>query len=163
MRQKMMPMRAMLAGLFVACALATILLPAVASAGSASVFSSGKVSFVVKVRGETTSYRELAVSVLPEVVLSMEVTGGRRGARFEASASDSSLIVKGPRKWEWKTPAAAGLHPLTIRGILQTLQQLFTSPLMRPGGNDATEIVVPACIGIDIGLYIDAALACALE
>jgi len=86
-----------------------------ALAQPAGEFESGKLAFPVRVRGEISSYREFAVSVLPEAVLSVEVACGSGAAPFEAAASAGSLHSNGPRKWEWKAPAAAGLYPLTIR------------------------------------------------
>lgn len=78
-------------------------------------FSSGKVSFSVMVRGETTSYRELAVSVLPEAALSVDIAGGAGTESFEVSASGGKLRSTGPREWEWNAPATAGLYGVTIR------------------------------------------------
>lgn len=82
-------------------------------------FTHGKVGFTVKVRGESTSYRVLAPSVLPGVKLLIEVESATadESATFEAEAETeaSALNRIGPRRWEWQAPAEPGLYPLTIR------------------------------------------------
>ncbi|MDX1387573.1 MAG: D-Ala-D-Ala carboxypeptidase family metallohydrolase [Acidobacteriota bacterium] len=93
---------------------ASTALATLASGQAPEEFSPGKLSFSVKVRGETTAYRELAVTVLPEAAMTLEVLPGR-AAVFEVTASAGSLRSTGQRKWEWKAPAAPGLYPVTIR------------------------------------------------
>jgi hypothetical protein len=95
-------------------ALLSVAVTTAALSQSPGEFSNGKLSFSVTVRGETSSYRELALSLLPEAALSVAVAGGSSTASFEASASVGELRHTGPRKWEWTAPAAAGLYPLTI-------------------------------------------------
>jgi len=82
-------------------------------------FSDGKVSFAVKVRGEVTEYRVLAVSVLPEAALSIQVVRPAGGDKYEATGPDGKLQATGESSWEWQAPAAKGLYPLTIRSVVR--------------------------------------------
>lgn len=115
--------------------LAVLLPPAAATAQPGAEFADGKLSFSVAVRGETTSYRELAVSVLPGTTLSVSVTRAAAGGEFEAAAQAGRLRAAGKRKWEWEAPAAPGLHPLTIRsaasGETMRLNVFVLVPLAR--------------------------------
>ncbi len=92
-----------------------VALSGVTAAQPAGEFASGRVGFSVKVRGETTNYNVLAVSVLPEKTLSIEVTAADAGGSFEAVGPDGPLPRIATRKWEFKAPPAKGLYPLTIR------------------------------------------------
>jgi len=83
----------------------------------AGEFANGKIFFSVKIRGETTSYRELAVTVLPEVAMPVEVAASPRDTLFEVSAASGSLRSTGPGEWTWTAPSEPGLYPLTIRSI----------------------------------------------
>ena len=101
----------------VAVAVIAVALATLAPREAAAEFSSGKLSFSVKVRGETTAYRVLAVSVMPEAALSLETSAHPGGRSYEATASGGSLRTIRPGKWEWKAPAEAALYALTIRSI----------------------------------------------
>lgn len=101
-------MRIIPAFLLVACTAAAFAQPS-------DDFSNGKLSFAVAVRGETSSYDELGVFVLPDAAVSLRIDGAAQAGTFAASATAGALRVIGPRKWEWKAPAATGLYPLTIR------------------------------------------------
>ncbi len=78
-------------------------------------FSDGKLSFSVKVQGVTTAYRELAVSVMPEATMSLEVSATPAAGSYEATSSGGTLRLIKPGKWEWRAPAAPALYSLTIR------------------------------------------------
>ena len=78
-------------------------------------FDSGKVSFSVTVRDETVSYREFAVTVLPDVVLPVALPAKLEGDAFEAVASGGDLRETERGTWQWKAPAEVGLYRLTIR------------------------------------------------
>jgi hypothetical protein len=93
--------------------LALLLLPS-AGDNERVQFSAGKAAFAVQVAGEVVSYRVMALAVLPEEKLHLEIV---------APAPDQSYLLLTPQgeehsvtstSWRWTAPAEAGLHELKV-------------------------------------------------
>ena len=82
---------------------------------SVAAFSPEKAGFSVRFGEEVSPYRTLAVFVLPEETLALEVVGpvGKEGFTLQASAGKSAR--KNPGKWEWTAPTETGEYTVTIR------------------------------------------------
>ena len=82
----------------------------------ADAFSNGKASFQVKIRDEVIPYRVMAVLVLPEERIELEVQqqSGNSPAVIKASGG-GFLEKKGKTKWEWRAPGHPSLCKLEIK------------------------------------------------
>jgi len=95
--------------LAVATALASAIL-----AAEASGFSPERVGFRLSFRDEVSSYRTLAVFVVPGEALALKVSDGtgRRGYLFTHSAGTATPT--GTNRWRWEAPAQAGVYPAVV-------------------------------------------------
>ena len=82
---------------------------------SVAAFSPEKAGFSVRFGEEVSPYRTLAVFVLPEETVTLEIVEpvGKEGFTFRASAGKSAR--KNPGKWEWTAPTETGEYKVTIR------------------------------------------------
>lgn len=83
-------------------------------AETASVFSSGKVSFAVQVRDDVIPYEVLGVFVMPgdTVPLKAVFTRGRGSASI--TAEQGTVTQSGTERWTWTAPETPGVYPIRI-------------------------------------------------
>jgi hypothetical protein len=93
-----------------------IMLAVFTSFSSADAFSDGKANFKVKVRDEVIPYKVMAVFVLPEARMELEVQKQRSNLPPTITDSGGGFLEKKEEdKWEWHAPDHPSLCKLKIR------------------------------------------------
>lgn len=77
-------------------------------------FSTGKTSFSVRFRGETSPYRVLGVYVLPDDTLALEALAADPRSSFAARTIGGTLSSTAPRRWRFTAPRPPGVYPVEI-------------------------------------------------
>ena len=109
-------------------------------------FDEARLSFEVAFKGQTSSYRELALFVLPAESLEIEARprgdGAQAGGRFVLEAAAGAVSPasgsRAGRAWTWQAPTSAGPYELTVRspeGESMTLRAFVMVPASRREGD----------------------------
>lgn len=77
-------------------------------------FSTGRTSFSVRFKGETSPYRVLGVFVLPGDTLALEAVTIDPRSSFAASATRGSLSSTAPRLWRFTAPRSPGTYRVDV-------------------------------------------------
>jgi hypothetical protein len=86
-----------------------------AAAPAFAAFDTRTASFAVSFHGETTSYRDAALTILPEATVIIDVVGGRPG-RYAAATRDGILVQQSARQWKWTAPKRPGTYLISVAG-----------------------------------------------
>lgn len=112
-------------------------------------FDSGKATFELSYREETSPYRVNAVFLLPGEVLEIE-TKDRRNGGF-VFQGDTGGPWTGTTAWRWTAPRTAGLHALIVRRADNTDSMVLNAMVMVP----VSEMEGESLHGYRIGKYPD--------
>jgi len=80
----------------------------------AGKFDPGKAGFRIKFKNEISTYRILAIFVLPQEQLHLQALNSKDQAAFKLKATQGNIITEKPDQWLWQAPAKPGLYPITI-------------------------------------------------
>jgi hypothetical protein len=72
-------------------------------------------SFAISYHGETSTYRDTSVVVLPGAVVVIDAVGGPPGD-YAMKTNHGALVQKGLRRWQWSAPRIPGAYKLTADG-----------------------------------------------
>jgi hypothetical protein len=85
------------------------------SLGAAEKFDTKTASFALAYKGETSSYRDTSVFVLPSTTLTIDAVGGPAGD-YDLVTQDGVVVRRGSRAWRWTAPAMPGAYELEVQG-----------------------------------------------
>jgi len=78
-------------------------------------FDTRTASFAIKFHGESSAYRDTAVTVMPGAAVVFDAVGGPPGD-YVLTTDDGIAVRRGARRWRWTAPKRPGAYELKFAG-----------------------------------------------
>jgi len=88
---------------------------AASTARGPDTFDAKTASFAITFHGETSAYRDSAVTVMPDAAIIFNAIGGPPGD-YTGSTDHGTLVQQGLRQWKWTAPQRPGTYLVTFEG-----------------------------------------------